>query len=73
MTKPTVHIQHACIVFNRLLGTVQDYPTEHQYHPGAVINGREIITSFIVSIDGDNVETQRTKYIVDSWSINPGG
>jgi len=67
MTKPTVHIKNAYIVNNRLVGIVLDYPEEHQGYPGAVTNGHEVITTPIVSQEGDVVETRRTIYHVDSW------
>lgn len=67
MTKPPVHIKNASIINNRLIGVVLDYPDDHQGYPGAVTNGREVITSAIISHKGDVVETQRTIYHVDSW------
>lgn len=67
MTKPTVHIKNAYINNNRLLGVVLDYPDDHQGYPGAVTNGHAVITSPIVSHEGNVVETQRTIYHVDSW------
>ena len=67
MTKPIVHIKDAMFFNNRLMGVVIDYPEEHQGYPGAVTNGKDVITSSIVSIEGDTVETQRTIYHVDSW------
>jgi len=74
MTKPIVHIKNAMIINNRLIGTVLDYPEEHQGYPGAVTNGQEVITSPIVSSDGENqIETQRTIYMVDSWVKSRGG
>ena len=73
MTKPIVHISNASIIANRLVGTVHDYPEEHQGYPGAVTNGKGVMTSSIVSIEGDRVETQRTVYIVDSWVKSMGG
>jgi len=74
MTKPTVHIKNASIVNNRLIGIVLDYPDDHQGFPGAVTNGHEVITSPIVSSDGENqIETQRTIYMVDSWVKSIGG
>ena len=72
-TKPTVHIKNASIINNRLTGIVVDYPEDHHYYPGCVTNGQEVITSAIVSSDGENqIETQRTIYIVDSWVKSMG-
>jgi hypothetical protein len=70
--KPIVHIKDAMIFNNRLMGVVIDYPEEHQGYPGAVTNGKDVITSSIVSIEGDTVETQRTIYHVDSWVKSMG-
>lgn len=71
-TKPTVQIKDAAILTgwdgkNRLVGTVLDYPDEHQVYEGAVTNGRPVVTSPIVTLSEEVVETVRTLYKVLNW------
>ena len=70
MSKPSVQIADAFVFGDRLCGKPLDYPEEHQHRAGAVTNGRTVITSKIIKVDGDTVETQRTIYNVVNWIVN---
>lgn len=69
--KPVVQIKDATLVpsfgTQRLMGVVLDYPDEHQGFAGAVTNGKDVMTSPVISINENTVETQRTVYEVQSW------
>ena len=70
--KPEIKILNAFVMGNRLYGDVLNYPVEHEYFPGAV-NGdgtkevKSVVTSTIVRVDGDTIETERSIYKVQSW------
>jgi len=72
-TKPIVRIRDAVILDgiykDRMHGIVEDYPEDHQGYPGALENGREVITSKIVKFwdNMNRVETERTIYNVINW------
>lgn len=70
--KPTVQIKDCTLMpggdgKERLWGTVLDYPDEHQCYEGAVTNSKPVITSPVVKVCGQYVETQRTIYFVQNW------
>lgn len=69
--KPRVKISNAKITttwvnLDVLEGVVGDYPENHG--AGSRLSGKKIITSAIVKIDGDIVETRNTIYEVESWA-----
>ncbi len=69
MNKPTFHIEDARILTNDTTGTRVLIGRSLDDRPANGIKvGSRIITSPIVSIDGDEVETKNTKYIVGSWA-----
>jgi hypothetical protein len=60
--KPIVNIKEAFIVNGRMFGKPLN-------HPGlGVSNMRQVVTSPILKVDGDRVETENTVYNVLSWS-----
>jgi hypothetical protein len=60
--KPIVNIKDAFIVNGRMFGKPLN-------HPGfGVSNMRQVVTSPILQVDGDRVETENTVYNVLSWS-----
>ena len=60
--KPIVNIKDAFIVNGRMFGKPLN-------HPGlGVSNMRQAVTSPIIQVDGDRVETENTVYNVLSWS-----
>lgn len=72
MTKPIVDIFDCYIYKNYadqdiLTGAPLNYPSDHSYRPGAVVNLQRVNTTAVVYRMGNMVETQRTKYRVINW------
>ena len=72
MTKPIVDISDCYIYKNYanqdiLTGVPINYPSDHCYRPGAVVNLQRVDTTAVVYRMGNMVETQRTKYRVANW------
>lgn len=58
--KPIVSIQDAIIIGSRMYG----YPVNH---PNMPVNGKQVVTSPILKVDGDRVETENSIYNVLNW------
>lgn len=67
MHKPTVDIEDCFLLGDRLYGFPLNYPDNHQGFPGAVSGSKYVVTSPIISRDGNHVETERTIYNVINW------
>jgi hypothetical protein len=62
IAKPTVQITDCYLEDHPsgcqiLSGIPLDYPDEHQYYAGALLNGYRIRTSAVVSVEDNTVET----------------
>lgn len=70
--KPTVDISD-CYIYTsspgreHLVGIVHNYPDDHMYYAGCVVNDALVATSPIVNKSSTTVETMRTIYNVLNW------
>lgn len=68
--KPTVSIKNAKIVNfcgnDRLTGFVENYPANHGN--GTALSGEDVVTSTVLRVDENTVETKNTIYKVESWA-----
>lgn len=58
--KPIVSIQDAIIIGSRMYG----YPVNH---PNLAHQGKQVVTSYILKVENDRVETENTVYNVLNW------
>lgn len=74
--KPFIKIKDAYLVdfrgIRRLTGIPIDYPEDHMWYTGCVVEGNPVLTSKVINVDEEFslVETERTVYEVQNWLLN---